>query len=87
MTAAVIPFGPTQAAELVDMPSSAPIDAKTWATLQARAALTGIQLQRFVEECGRTVYVVTAVDWAQTRQLDDVHALNAFLERAEALRR
>ena len=62
-----------------------PIDDKTWATLQARAALAGVQLQRFHEEDGRTIYIATRVDWAVTRQIDSLDALHAFLARAEAV--
>lgn len=54
-------------------------DPKTIATLQARAALIGVQLVLSVDEHGRQVFIGS--QWGMTRELDTVEAVEAFLLR------
>ena len=58
----------------------APIaEAKTFATLQARAALQGVSLVRSTDDRERPVFV--ASKWSLTRQLDSVEAVEQFLRQ------
>ena len=52
---------------------------KTWATLQARAALLGVSLVRSTDDREREVFI--ASKWSMTRQLDSVAAVEEFLRR------
>lgn len=55
------------------------VDAKTFATLQARAALVGVSLVRSTDDRDRTVFI--ASKWSMTRQLDSFEAVEVFLQR------
>ncbi|TAK75609.1 MAG: hypothetical protein EPO12_18275 [Aquabacterium sp.] len=54
-------------------------DPKTLATLQARAALIGVQLVLSVDERGRQVFIASR--WGLTKELDSVEAVEAFMLR------
>jgi len=48
------------------------------ANIRARAALAGVQIHVFDDECtGKTIFVVSR--WAMTRQLESLHALEEWL--------
>jgi hypothetical protein len=52
---------------------------KQYATLQARCALAGVSLHRLENDHGKTVFIVSK--WALTRELPDLDALSAWLDR------
>ena len=52
---------------------------KWFATLQARCALAGVGLHRLENDHGNTVYIVSR--WALTRELTDLNAVSAWLDR------
>ncbi len=52
---------------------------KRLATLTARAALAGVVLHAIENDYGATVYIVTR--WAMTRELADLNAVEAWLDR------
>jgi hypothetical protein len=54
---------------------------KAFATAQARAALLGVVLTRIEDDRGRQVFIVTR--WALTRELHDLAAVDAWLDRLE----
>lgn len=62
MTAHVLPFGPTQAAEFVD---------KREATAKARCCLAGIALKSIRLPDGQTVYAAGLLKFASIDQLED----------------
>lgn len=51
---------------------------KTYATLQARAALEGITLHRIDGDFGRPVYIATR--WAMTKQFDGLGEVEIWLD-------
>lgn len=55
------------------------VDAKTFATLQARCALLGVSLVRSTDDAGREVFI--ASKWALCRQLDTPAAVERFLRQ------
>lgn len=55
------------------------LDDKTYATLQARAALAGVSLVRSTDERGQEVFVISK--WAMCRQLDTVESVEQLLAR------
>lgn len=57
-------------------------DRKWFATLQARAALIGATLTRMENDAGRVVYVISK--WSLTRELQDLDAVEAWLDRVGA---
>jgi hypothetical protein len=57
-------------------------EAKTVATLTARAALAGVSLVRSTDDRERVVYI--ASKWTLTRQLDSIEAVEHFLRRIGA---
>lgn len=59
--------------------TASPVDAKTFATLQARCALLGVALQRSTDDAGREVFI--ASKWALCRQLDTPAAVERFLRQ------
>lgn len=56
-----------------------PHDPKRFATLQARAALSGITLHRIEGDLSPVVYIATK--WALTRELRDLDAVKKWLDR------
>lgn len=58
---------------------SSAIDRKSVATLQARAALLGIQLVPSTDDHDQPVFI--ASQWGMTRQLDTIEDVKAFLQR------
>lgn len=60
---------------VVEMPSKA---LKTFATLQARAALQGITLHRLEGDDGRPLYIATR--WAMTKQFDGLGDVEIWLD-------
>lgn len=58
---------------------TAAIDPKTWATLQARAALVEVSLVRSTDDRDRPIFI--ASKWALTTRLDSVEAVETFLRR------
>lgn len=54
-----------------------PLDDKTFATLQAKAALIGVSLVRSTDERGREVFIVSK--WALCRQLDSAESVEQLL--------
>ena len=52
---------------------------KQYATQQARCALAGVSLHRLENDHGNTVYIVSR--WALTRELPDLDAVSAWLDR------
>lgn len=55
------------------------IAAKRVATLQARAALSGIALHHVEGENGRPVYIATK--WALTKQFESLDEVEAWIDR------
>lgn len=60
---------------VVDLPTKA---LKTFATLQARAALAGIVLHRIEGDFGRPVYIATR--WAMTKQFEGLGDVEIWLD-------
>lgn len=54
---------------------------KAFATLRARAALQGVTLYRTEDERGIERFIVSK--WALTRELTDLQAVEAWLDRLE----
>lgn len=54
---------------------------KTFATLQARAALAGVTLYDIDGDFGTPVYVCSR--WALTKSFDDLAAVEAWLDRVD----
>ncbi len=54
---------------------------KAFATAQARAALAGVSLHRQEDDRGREVFIASR--WAMTRELPDLAAVEAWLDRVE----
>ena len=52
---------------------------KQYATLQARCALAGVTLYPLENDHGNTVYIVSR--WALTRELTDLNAVSAWLDK------
>ena len=52
---------------------------KHYATQQARCALAGVSLHRLENDHGKTVFIVSK--WALTRELPDLDAVSAWLDR------
>lgn len=52
---------------------------KRFATLRARAALSGVTLYAIEGDFGKTIYVVSR--WALTKQLDSMDAAEAWLDQ------
>ena len=52
---------------------------KLFAKLQARCALAGATLHQLQNDHGSTVYIVSR--WALTRELADLDAVSAWLDR------
>ncbi len=59
--------------------TSARLDDKLFATLQARAALIGVSLIRSEDERGHEVFIVSK--WAMTRELSNSTDVEHLLER------
>lgn len=53
------------------------VEAKRWATLQARCALAGLAVTRSHDDAGRAVYI--ASKWALTRQCADLDEVEQLL--------
>ncbi len=60
------------------------LQAKRLATLRARAALAGVSLFALENDHGKTVYIVSR--WALTRELPDLEAVEAWLEKVTGVR-
>ncbi|MEO8022098.1 hypothetical protein [Polaromonas sp.] len=54
---------------------------KRYATMQARAALAGVTLQRIEDDRGREVFIVSR--WAMTREIATLDDVEAWLARIE----
>ena len=68
---------PQTAQETTQRRDSRP-DPQRLANIRARAALAGVQIHVFDDECtGKTIFVVSR--WAMTRQLESLHALEEWL--------
>lgn len=65
-------------AEVLDACVAPTID-KREATARARAALAGVTMARIENDAGRMVYIVSR--WAMTRELEDLDAVEAWLDR------
>ena len=57
---------------------------KQYATLQARCALAGVTLYSLENDHGNTVYIVSR--WALTRELTDLNAVSAWLDKVTGVR-
>ena len=57
---------------------------KQLATLHARCALAGVTLHQIENDHGKTVYIVSK--WALTRELADLDAVSAWLEKVTGVR-
>lgn len=57
---------------------------KQLATLRARCALAGVTLHQIENDHGKTVYIVSK--WALTRELADLDAVSAWLEKVTGVR-
>lgn len=72
----------TGPAPVVQAPAAAP-DAKTLATLRARAALAGFTLSVTTDTNGLCLYLVSR--WGMSRTLADLAGLVAFLRKVGAV--
>lgn len=57
---------------------------KRLATFRARCALAGVALHQIENDHGKTVYIVSK--WALTRELADLEAVSAWLEKVTGVR-
>ena len=57
---------------------------KRLATLRAQCALAGVVLHQIENDHGKTVYIVSK--WALTRELADLDAVSAWLEKVTGVR-
>ncbi len=77
-----------KAAGVLDTPETAYLDqhpnSKRFATLRARAALSGVVLYQSTDDKGRTVYLVSR--WALTKQLDTLDATESWLDAVTGVR-
>jgi len=74
---------PTTANFKIDTPILSPTE-KQFSTQRARAALAGVTLHELDNDHGETVYIVSR--WAMTRELADLGAVEAWLDRVTGAR-
>lgn len=65
----------------IPMPVEPQSSDKRFATVQARAALIGATLHRIDNDRGIEVFIISK--WALTRELRDIEAVEAWLDRIE----